>query len=93
MLFMVIERFKNGDIDPVGERFRASGRMMPDDVKYISSWIDFPGAVCYQMMEADSADRLKLWTDNWCDLVDFEVVPVLTSADFWAQRSGDQPTT
>lgn len=90
MLFMVIERFKNGDIGPVGERFRSAGRMMPEDVKYVASWIDLPGRVCYQMMEAESENRLKLWTDNWCDLVDFEVVPVLTSADFWALRSSGQ---
>ena len=91
MLFMVIERFKNGDIGPIGERFKAAGRMMPDDVKYISSWIDLSGAVCYQLREAESADRLKLWTDNWCDLVDFEVVPVLSSTDFWARRAGGEP--
>ncbi len=87
---MIIERFKNGDIGPVGERFKTAGRMMPDDVKYISSWIDLPGAVCYQLMEAESLDRLKPWIDNWRDLVDFEVIPVLTSAEFWVRRSGGE---
>lgn len=90
MLFMVIERFKNGDIAPVGERFRAKGRMMPDNVSYVSSWLDPAGTICFQLMEAPDADALKPWLSRWDDLMDCEIIPVLTSADFWAKvRSKD----
>jgi len=84
MLFMIIERFRNGPA-PVGERFKRSGRMMPDGVVYQASWIDAAGSRCFQLMEAPNADALKEWTRHWDDLVDFEIIPVLTSADFWAR--------
>lgn len=89
---MVIERFRNGDIAPVGERFNRSGRMLPDGVTYVTSWIDLPGRVCYQIMESVSLAQLELWTTHWSDLVDFEIVPVLASSDFWKLRSeGAEP--
>lgn len=87
---MIIERFKNGDIEPVGKRFRESGRHMPDKLEYVSSWIDESGRICYQLMESPERGLLDEWMSHWDDLVDFEVVPVLSSADFWAQRAGKQ---
>lgn len=86
MLFMVIEHFKGGDPKPVGERFQRSGRMMPDDVAYVSSWMEESGKRCFQVMEAPDAESLGGWTRFWEDLVDFEIVPVLSSADFWAKE-------
>ena len=85
MLHMVIERFKNGSIAAVGERFRAKGRMMPENVSYVASWLDPAGTICYQLMEAPDAAALQPWFDRWNDLMDFEVKQVLSSADFWAQ--------
>jgi hypothetical protein len=35
-------------------------------------------------MEAPSPELLDAWIGCWNDLVDFEVVPMLTSADFWS---------
>lgn len=87
MLHMVIEHFKSGAIETVGERYRAKGRMLPENVSYVASWLDPAGTICYQLMEAPNADALKPWFDRWDDLMDFEVTPVLTSADFWAQRA------
>ena len=84
MLFMVIERFKDGDTRPVGERFRSSGRMLPDGVTYHASWVDRMGARCFQVMEAPHPELLKAWVSRWDDLVDFEVVPVVTSGEFWS---------
>jgi len=84
MLFMVIERFHDGDPQPVHERFVRRGRMVPDGVAYHASWIDPERARCFQLMEADGAAALEPWISAWSDIVDFEVVPVLTSADFWA---------
>jgi len=83
MLFMVIERFKNSDATAAGERFRQSGRMLPEGVVYHASWMDAAGSRCFQLMEAPDLASLGLWTDRWADLVDFEIVPVLTSAEFW----------
>jgi Protein of unknown function (DUF3303) len=84
MLFMVIERFKQGDRRPIGERFKQRGRMLPEGVAYHASWVDSAGARCFQVMEAPHARLLDAWIARWDDLIDFEVVPVLTSADFWA---------
>ncbi len=78
--FLVIERFK--DSDAVRKRFAENGRMLPDNISYVNSWITQDGSTCYQIMEAASADDLTPWTDNWSDIVDFEVIPVMTSADF-----------
>ena len=81
MQFMVIERFKGGNPKPVYERFAAKGRMLPAGVEYDSSWITEDGATCYQVMLADDPDQLQDWIERWSDLVDFEVIPVIGSAE------------
>jgi hypothetical protein len=91
MLFMVIEHFKQGDPRPVGERFKQSGRMMPAGVVYHASWVDSTGARCFQVMEATHPDFLKAWISCWDDLIEFEIVPVQTSSDFWA-KGGNHET-
>ena len=85
MLFMVIERFKGSDPKPIGERFRRSGRMLPEGAAYQASWIDSRGTRCFQIMEARDQEVLKSWIRRWDDLIDFEIVPVESSADFWAK--------
>ena len=87
MLFMVIERFKGGDAKQIGERFRKSGRMLPEGVAYHASWVDSRGARCFQIMEAPDREALDQWVSRWQDLVDFEIVPVFTSVEFWARNS------
>jgi hypothetical protein len=84
MLFMVIERFKDGNASLVGERFANRGRMLPEGVIYHASWVDRADARCFQVMEASHPELLNLWVSHWDDLVDFEIVPVLTSTDFWS---------
>jgi hypothetical protein len=86
MLFMVVERFKPGSLESVGERFRRSGRMLPEDVTYHASWMDCDGSRCFQIMEAAHPSLLDAWIACWRDLVEFEVVAVQTSSDFWASR-------
>ena len=86
MLFMVIEDFKQSDVRSIGERFRRSGRMLPEGVTYHASWVDPRGLRCYQVMEAATPELLDAWTRNWNDLVDFEIIPVMTSQDFWAEQ-------
>ena len=84
MLLMVIEHFK--DVAAIGERFKAGGRMLPEGVIYLSSWVDTAHNRCFQLMEAPHEEALRPWIDAWSDLADFEVVPVTTSTDFWAAR-------
>jgi len=83
---MVIETFPPGNVDLVGERFHAQGRMMPPDVLYVSSWMTADGSQCYQLMEAPTRESLDPWIAAWSDLVSFEVRAVLTSADYWGSR-------
>ena len=59
--------------------------MLPDGVLYVNSWVEPSGIRCFQLMEASDRQALDQWIKNWNDLVDFEVIPVLTSADFWAK--------
>jgi len=79
MLYMVIETFQPGRAPDVYRRFRDRGRMLPDGVRYVASWVDLEFHHCYQVMEADRPEQLTEWTDRWSDLVQFEVVPVRTS--------------
>jgi len=76
---MVVEHFRPGKAPEVYRRFRDRGRMAPEGVRYLSSWIDLEFRRCFQVMEAESEAALKLWTCHWDDLVDFEIVPVRTS--------------
>lgn len=81
MLFMIVERFRPGRAPDVYRRFRDRGRMAPEGVRYVSSWVDLGFERCFQVMEADSEELLKTWTANWEDLVDFEIIPVRTSQE------------
>jgi len=81
MLFMVIEHFRPGMAPEVYRRFRDRGRLAPEGIRYVASWVDLGFDRCWQVMEADSEARLREWTANWEDLVDFEIVPVRTSAE------------
>jgi len=77
---MIIETFKNGDAASVYRRFRERGRMAPDGLAYVASWVTSDMTRCYQVMECDDRDLLERWMARWRDLIDFEVIPVLTSA-------------
>ncbi|MBI4190994.1 MAG: DUF3303 family protein [Betaproteobacteria bacterium] len=81
MLFMVIEHFRPGQAPEVYRRLRERGRMAPNGLRYISSWVDLNFERCFQVMEADSEAAFREWTVNWDDLIDFEIVSVRTSAE------------
>lgn len=78
---MVIEHFRDGDAVPVYRRFRDRGRLAPDGLVYVASWVDDAMRRCYQVMETDDRALLDAWIANWADLVEFEVIPVMTSAE------------
>ena len=78
MLYVIVESFK----DPVAvyRRFRDRGRLAPDGLSYINSWVTPDVKRCYQVMECDDRKLLDAWLAQWKDIVDFEVIPVITSA-------------
>jgi len=81
MLFVIVEHFRNGDARPVYERFRQRGRLAPEGLEYVSSWVTEDLRRCYQVMQCDDRALLDEWMCAWNDLVDFEVHPVITSAE------------
>jgi Protein of unknown function (DUF3303) len=79
MLFMIIERFKDRNPEPIYARVRGAGRGLPDGLRYVDSWVEANFDRCFQVMECDDIDLLMSWIAEWRHLVDFEVVPVSPS--------------
>jgi len=80
MLFMIVENFR-GDQLPVYRRFRDQGRLAPDGLRYVNSWVTRDFTRCDQVMECDDPQLLQQWVSRWSDVADFEVIPVVTSAE------------
>jgi len=81
LLYMIVEHFKNQDPVPVYRRFEEHGRLAPEGLRYVSSWVDEKLERCFQLMETDDRKHLDEWILNWNDLVEFEVYPVISSAE------------
>lgn len=81
MLFMVIERFKDRDAAATYERLRDQGRMMPEGLAYIDSWVEPNFDRVFQLMECDELTLFQQWIAQWNDLMEFEIVPVVPSRD------------
>ena len=81
MLFMVIEKFRDHAAAAVYRRFREKGRILPDGLKYVDSWVEANFVRCFQLMECDDVQLFQTWIAHWNDLVDFELVPVISSKD------------
>jgi hypothetical protein len=86
---MVVEHFRDRDAVAVYRRLRDRGRMAPDGLRYLSSWVEEGFERCYQLMETHDRKLLDDWMANWADLVDFEVHAVVTSQEA-AQRIAPQ---
>jgi len=78
---MIIEHFKNQDPVPVYRRFRDRGRLAPEGLQYVSSWVDEGLGRCFQLMETDDRKLLDEWIANWSDIVEFEVFPIISSKE------------
>ena len=78
---MVIEQFKGGNSEPVYQRFHERGRMLPEGLSYVDSWVDVNSGRCFQLMETENPQLFDTWIACWSDLVQFEVIPVVTSAE------------
>jgi hypothetical protein len=83
--YMVIETFRGGDPAPVYARLAERGRQVPDGLRYVDSWVAADLGRCFQVMECDDAALLDAWTAAWDDLVTFEIVPVIASAEAQAR--------
>jgi hypothetical protein len=81
MLYMVVEHFKTPGAVDVYRRARDKGRFIPDGLEYVSSWVDQDFTTCFQLMRTDDVSLFEQWTSHWTDLVDFEIIPVQTSAE------------
>jgi hypothetical protein len=81
MLYMIVETFRGGDAVPVYRRFRDRGRLAPEGLRYVASWVTDDLRRCFQVMECDDGALLREWIAAWDDIVEFEVVPVVTSAE------------
>lgn len=82
MLFMIIERFRDADMVPIYQRVRASGRMLPEGLDYVDSWVEPNFARCFQLMRCDDLTLLQQWVLQWRGAgVSFEIVPVVPSKD------------
>jgi hypothetical protein len=81
LLYMIVECFKNQDPVPVYRRFRDRGRLAPEGLKYVSSWVDEKLERCFQLMETDDRKLLDEWIAKWSDIVEFEVYPVISSKE------------
>jgi hypothetical protein len=81
LLYMIIEHFKNQDPVPVYRRFRDHGRLAPEGLQYVSSWVDEELERCFQLMETDDRKLLDAWMANWSDIVEFEIFPVISSKE------------
>ena len=78
---MVVETFKNKDALPVYRRFRDRGRLAPEGLRYVASWVDEKLEQCFQLMETEDRELIDQWITQWNDLVEFAVYPVFTSAE------------
>ena len=81
MLFMVIERFRDNDMVPIYKQVRDGGRMLPEGLRYVDSWVEPSFQRCFQVMECDDASLLQQWVLHWAGLADIEGIPVVTSAE------------
>jgi Domain of unknown function (DUF3303) len=90
MLFMVIENFRNQDGKAVYRRFRERGRMMPEGLTFVNSWVAADLGRCFQLMECNDVTLLQRWVAEWSDLTQFEIVPVVAGKDTAAALGGSQ---
>ena len=88
MRYMVIENFRPGQVAAIYRRLEASGRQMPAGLTYVGSWITDDMTRCYQVMECDDLLLLDEWISHWADLMECDVVPVISSAEAKAKALG-----
>ena len=86
--YMVIETFMPGCKDKVYERFHQTGRMLPEGLVYINSWLEKDGDRCFQLMETNDLSLFQQWIKHWNDLVKFEIIEIETREKPKIEKSG-----
>lgn len=81
MLYMVVERYKPGAAVEIYRRAQEQGRLLPDGLEYVASWVALDFNSCFQLMQTDDEKLFDEWCSRWQDLCDFEIIPVRTSAE------------
>lgn len=81
MTYMIIETFKPGKVKQIYRRLEEKGRMQPEGLTYINSWIDEDMKKCYQVMETDSVEKIHQWISNWDDVMEFKIIRVISSSE------------
>ncbi len=89
MLFMVIETFRNQDAKAVYRKFKDKGRMMPEGLAFVSSFVAADLSRCFQLMQCDDVTLLQRWVAQWSDVAAFEIVPVVAGKDTAVALSGE----
>jgi hypothetical protein len=88
MLYMVVEKFKTGRVQEIYQRAGVKGRMLPQGLEYLDSWVSADLDRCFQLMRCQDESLLQVWMERWRDLVEFEIVPVIPSKDAAARVLG-----
>jgi hypothetical protein len=79
---MIIERFRDADMVPIYKRVREHGRMLPEGLTYIDSWVEPNFSRCFQLMECADLRLLQQWILQWRGTgATFEIIPVVGSKD------------
>ncbi len=82
MLFMLIERFRDNDMLPIYKRLRDQGRLLPEGLTYVDSWIEPNFGRCFQLMECADLRLFQQWVLEWRGLgATIEIVPVVPSKE------------
>ena len=71
--FMVVEHYMSNCYDKIYERFNTNGRMLPEGLYYLHSWVNKEKDICFQLMETNTPELFDVWVVKWNDLVDFEI--------------------
>lgn len=74
--YMVIEIFLEGSAERIYERYHRSGRMLPDGLYYVDSWLTKDEVRCFQLMETERYELFEEWTEKWSDLTHFEIIEI-----------------
>ncbi len=81
MLFMVVETFRGQNAEPAYKRIREEGRVLPEGLSFLSSWVTADLSRCFQVMEAEEVTQLQAWAAHWSDLVELEIIPVVPGSE------------
>ena len=74
--YMVVENYKEGCFEKIYERYNSKGRLLPEDLHFLNSWVNKEKNICFQLMESNDSTLFSIWFKEWEDLVDFELYPI-----------------